>query len=60
MASQMKVAVVHAIELLLERGSSQRRIAEVLRVDPGTMARYARRAREWVKRPRRLPGLTGQ
>ena len=42
MANQLKVAVVHAIEVLLERGWSQRRVAGALRVDRGTVARYAR------------------
>ncbi len=46
MANQLKVAVVYAIEVLLERGWSQRRVAGVLGVDRGTVAGYARRARE--------------
>lgn len=42
MANQLKVAAVHAIEVLLERGWSQRRIAGALGIDRGTVARYAR------------------
>lgn len=40
MANQLKVAVVHAIEVLLERGWSQRRIAGALGVDRGTVTGY--------------------
>jgi transposase len=42
MANRLKVAVVHAIEVLLERGWSQRRIAAALGIDRGTVAGYAR------------------
>jgi len=56
MANQLKVAVVHAIEVLLERGWSQRRIAGVLGVDRGTVARYARRAREPANPAKAPPG----
>ena len=43
MANQLKVAVVHAIEVLLDRGWSQRRIAKALGIDRETVAGYARR-----------------
>jgi transposase len=56
MANQLKVAVVHTIEVLLERGWSQRRIAGSLGVDRGTVARYARRAREPAKPAKAPPG----
>ncbi len=42
MANQLKVAVVHAIEVLLERGWFQRRIAGVLGINRGTVAGYGR------------------
>ena len=56
MANQLKVAVVHTIEVLLERGWSQRRIAGALGVDRGTVSRYARRAREPAKPAKAPPG----
>ena len=56
MANQLKVAVVHAIEVLLERGWSQRRIAGVLGIDRGTVAGYARRAREPANPAKAPPG----
>ncbi len=56
MANQLKVAVVHAIEVLLEHGWSQRRIAGVLGVDRGTVAGYARRAREPANPAQAPPG----
>ncbi|MFH1269063.1 MAG: IS21 family transposase [Planctomycetota bacterium] len=59
MANQLKVAVVHAIEVLLERGWSQRRIAGALGVDRGTVARYARRAREPANPAKAPPGSDG-
>lgn len=40
MANQLKVAVAHAIEVLLERGWSQRQIAGALGIDRGTVAGY--------------------
>ena len=43
-ANRLKVGCVHAIEVLLERGWSQRRIAEALGIARGTVARYARLA----------------
>jgi len=46
MANRLKVGWVHAIEALLERRWSQRRIAEALGIDRGTVARYARLPRQ--------------
>ena len=59
MANQLKVAVVHTIEVLLERGWSQRRVAGALGVDRGTVARYARRAREPANPAKAPPGSEG-
>jgi transposase len=56
MANQLKVAVVHAIEVLLERGWSHRRVAGVLGIDRGTVAGYARRARERANPAKAPPG----
>lgn len=56
MANQLKVAAVHAIEVLLERGWSQRRIAAALGVDRETVAGYARRARQPANPAKAPPG----
>ena len=45
MANQLKMARVHSILTLRERGWSQRRIARVLGVDRGTVARHVRATR---------------
>ncbi len=44
MANQLKMAAVHTIYTLLERGWSRRRIARELGIDRGTVRRYAQRA----------------
>ena len=59
MANQLKVAVVHAVEVLLERGWSQRRIAGALGIDRGTVAGYARRARERAANSAKAPPGSG-
>jgi transposase len=56
MANRLKVGVVHSIYVLLERGWSQRRIAGVLGIDRGTVARYARLARDGPKPAGAPPG----
>ena len=45
MANQLRVAVVHAIEVLWDRGWSQRRVAGALGIDRGTVARLCGRTR---------------
>ena len=42
MANRLKVAVVDLIDVLLDQGWSQRRIAQALGIDRGTVARYFR------------------
>lgn len=59
MANRLKVGWVHAIETLLERGWSHRRIARTLGIDRGTVARYARRARAPANAAGAPPGSEG-
>jgi len=54
MANHLKMAAVQTVYTLLERGWSQRRIARTLGIDRGTVARYARMARDRAK-PARAP-----
>jgi len=49
MANRLKMAQMNAIEALLARGWSRRRIARELGVDRGTVSRYARLASEESK-----------
>jgi len=56
MANRLGVADVHAIESLLSRGWSQRRVARELGVDRATVARYARLSRENSKPAKVTPG----
>ena len=56
MANRLGVADVHAIESLLARGWSQRRIARELGVHRETVGRYARLAREKSKPAKVTPG----
>ena len=58
MANQLKVAVVHAIEVLFERGWSQRRIAGALGSIGGRWVATPGGRGTGQTRPRRLPGLT--
>lgn len=46
MANRLKMAMVQSILTLHAQGWSWRRIAQELRVDRGTVSRYARLARE--------------
>ena len=46
MANQLKMAQVHAIQVLRDRGWSRRRIAQELGIHRDTVARYLRLARE--------------
>lgn len=59
MANRLKVGWVHAIETLLTRGWSHRRIARSLGIDRGTVARYARRARAPANAAGAPPGSEG-
>lgn len=56
MANRLGVVDVHAIESLLSRGWSQRRIARELGVHRETVGRYARLARERSKPAKVTPG----
>ena len=42
MANCLRMAMVHSIQVLLERGWSRRRIARELGIDRETVGRYAR------------------
>ena len=53
-------AMVNGIDALLEAGWSQRRIARALDIDRGTVARYARRAREAANTAMAPPGSNRQ
>ena len=44
MANRLKMAMVHTIHTLLQRGWSRRRIARALGIDRETVGRYARLA----------------
>lgn len=55
MANTLKMAEVYAIYALLERGWSQRRIAQALQIDRETVRRYARLARERAGLPAAPP-----
>lgn len=59
MANRLKVGWVQAIETLLSRGWSHRRIARTLGIDRGTVARYARRARAPANAAGAPPGSEG-
>ena len=59
MANRLGVADVHAIESLLSRGWSQRRIARELGVHRETVGRYARLSRERSKPAKVPPGSGG-
>lgn len=59
MANRLKVGWVQAIETLLTRGWSHRRIARTLGIDRGTVARYARRARAPANAAGAPPGSEG-
>ncbi len=60
MANCLKMAMVNGIDALLEAGWSQRRIARALDIDRGTVARYARRAREVAHTAMAPPGSSGE
>ena len=51
MANRLKMATINAIQCLLERGWSRRRIARELGVDRETVARYARSERRGESKP---------
>ncbi len=59
MANRLKVGWVHAIDTLLTRGWSHRRIARSLGIDRGTVARYAHRARAPANAAGAPPGSEG-
>lgn len=59
MANRLGVADVHAIERLLSRGWSQRRIARELGIHRETVGRYARLSRENSKPAKVTPGSGG-
>ncbi|MBK8915394.1 MAG: helix-turn-helix domain-containing protein [Phycisphaerales bacterium] len=55
MANRLKMAKVHSIQTLHAAGWSQRRIARVLGVDRGTVARYVQAARAVEQNQPNLP-----
>ncbi len=56
MAHRLTMATVHSIRTLIEAGYSDRRIAEVLSVDRGTVAKYRR---QFQNPPNAPPGSDG-